>query len=113
MAHGHTSQTGTLTRTAPDVEGNDPVRWNDHVEFDAETTAPYPFLRVIGTQNGNKVLESWANVGTLHNPTFVMSSPAWLSGAAHVVATLVYYGGDSGKGPKWLELASTEFDVVA
>ncbi len=100
--------TGTLTIELPDVEGHEPPQWNDHVRFDAESDAPYPFLRVQGYQNDTKVLESWSNVGTLHTPVFVMSSPAWLSGGAHVIADLVNWTPHGYSKP----LASVEFDVL-
>jgi len=109
---GTTGGSGTIAMRM--VDPTDTVaNYKDQVTFDIFTTATSsPYVHLVCTQNGAKVLESWQGFfpTALGNEWFYLGpSPAWQGGAAECTGFLEQY---SSKGA-WVQLASTGFHVEA
>jgi hypothetical protein len=109
---GTTGGSGTIAMRM--VDPTDAVaNYKDQVTFDISTTATSsPYVHLVCTQNGAKVLESWQGFfpTALGNEWFYLGpSPAWQAGAADCTGFLEQY---SSKGA-WVQLASTGFHVEA
>jgi hypothetical protein len=84
-------------------------RFGDTITFNISTTQTgNPFVNLNCYQNGVWVAQDWAAFWP-SNENFILSSPAWTSGAADCTANLVMYVNST----KYKVLASTSFHVDA
>lgn len=99
-----TSPTGSpVTAAAPTTP-----QFGDTITFDVSTTQTgNPFVNLVCSGDGVGY-DSWAAFWP-SNETFILSSPAWTSGAADCTADLGMFS----KNGKWKVLASTSFHVDA
>jgi hypothetical protein len=84
-------------------------RFGDTITFNISTTQTgNPFVNLNCYQNGGLVAQGWAAFWPTKE-NFILSSPAWTSGAADCTANLVTYVNSV----KYKVLASTSFHVDA
>lgn len=98
-----TSYTGTVSGPVMVVDNNANGVPNagDTVTFKVTSTAPYPFVRLICSQNGSQVLQETQGFysGWLWGTSYYLGGMAWTGGAADCTATLYSQSATGAIGP--------------